>query len=69
MSENNTPFPDVLTSAEEIAVEYADIMERLVGLNKRLIGELAQYRRMDEEEKELAALLTRLGGGRRCGNQ
>ena len=69
MSENSIPFPDVLTPAEEIAVEYADIMERLVGLNKRLIGELAQYRRMDEEEKELAALLLRLGGDRRCGNQ
>lgn len=69
MSENSIPFPDVLTPAEEIAVEYADIMERLVGLNKRLIGELAQYRRMDEEEKELAALLLRLGGDRKCGNQ
>lgn len=69
MSENSIPFPDVLTPAEEIAVEYADIMERLVGLNKRLIEELAQYRRMDEEEKELAALLLRLGGDRRCGNQ
>ena len=55
---------DTLTTAEEIAVEYADVMERLVSLNKRLIDELAQYRRMDAEEKEVEMLLARMGGGK-----
>ena len=69
MEEKNLPSSDALTIPEEIAVEYADVMVRLVDLNKRVIKELAQYRLMDEEEKELEALLARMGGGRRCGNQ
>ena len=69
MERQEMPFPDALTSAEEIAVEQADIMDRMVDLIKRLTSELAQYRRMDEEERELEALLIRTGGGRRCGNQ
>lgn len=64
MNPNETPFPDTLTTAEEIAAEYADILERSVNLNKRLITELAQYRRMDEEEKDVEALLEKMGGGR-----
>lgn len=64
MEENQTT-PDQLTVPEEIAVEYADIMQRLIDLNKRVISELAQYRRMDEEEKELEALLIKMGGGKK----
>ncbi len=63
MEENQTTS-DQLTVPEEIAVEYADIMQRLIDLNKRVISELAQYRRMDEEEKELEALIIKMGGGR-----
>lgn len=62
--EGNQTTPDQLTVPEEIAVEYADIMQRLIDLNKRVISELAQYRRMDEEEKELEALIIKMGGGR-----
>ena len=58
-----------LTPAEQIAVDYADIVEQLVKLNKSLISELAQYRIMDEEERELQELIERTGGGRKCGNQ
>ena len=64
MEENQTTT-DQLTVPEEIAVEYADIMQRLIDLNKRVISELAQYRRMDEEEKELEALLIKMGGGKK----
>ena len=63
MEENQTTS-DQLKVPEEIAVEYADIMQRLIDLNKRVISELAQYRRMDEEEKELEALIIKMGGGR-----
>ena len=63
--EERLPFPDQLSVPEEIAVEYADIMERLIDLNKRVISELAQYRRMDEEEKELETLLIKMGGGKK----
>ncbi len=59
---------DKLKTGEEIAAEYADILDRIVSLNKRLISELAQYRRMDEEEKEVAALLAKLGGDKRVGD-
>ena len=47
---------------ENIALEQMDIIERLVKMNKTLISELAQYRVMDAEEKELENLLMRLGG-------
>ena len=47
---------------ENIALEQMDIIERLVKMNKTLISELAQYRVMDAEEKELVDLLRRLGG-------
>ena len=63
--EERLPFPDQLNVPEEIAVEYADIMQRLIDLNKRVISELAQYRRMDEEEKELETLLIKMGGGKK----
>lgn len=54
---------------ETIALEQMEIMERLVNLCKTLISELAQYRRMDEEEKLVAELLQKMGGhnvGRTC---
>lgn len=61
MDNNNMPS-DTLTTAEEIAVEYADALDLMIRLNKRVISELAQYRRMDAEEKELQALADKIGG-------
>ena len=60
MSDNGRPTP-----VEEIAVDLTDIIEKMVDLQKRLINELAQYRVMDEEERELQALVDRMGGGRK----
>lgn len=51
-----------MDSMEKIAVDQAELIERLVKMNKTLISELAQYRVMDVEEKELENLLMRLGG-------
>jgi hypothetical protein len=51
-----------MDSMENIALEQMGIIERLVAMNKTLISELAQYRVMEVEEKELADLLRRLGG-------
>jgi hypothetical protein len=51
-----------MDSMENIALEQMGIIERLVAMNKTLISELAQYRVMDAEEKELENLLMRLGG-------
>ena len=51
-----------MDSMENIALEQMGIIERLVAMNKTLISELAQYRVMEAEEKELADLLRRLGG-------
>jgi hypothetical protein len=51
-----------MDSMENIALEQMGIIERLVKMNKTLISELAQYRVMEVEEKELADLLRRLGG-------
>jgi len=59
----------MMDEMESIALEQMEIMERLVKLCKSLISELAQYRRMDEEEKLVADLLQRMGGqnvGRTC---
>lgn len=64
MEGQQRPFP--LTTAEEIAVEYSDILDRVIDLNKKLISELAQYRRMDEEEQILERCIiqmNRAGGG------
>ena len=60
MSDNGRTTP-----VEEIAVDLTDIIEKMVDLQKRLINELAQYRVMDEEERELQALVDRMGGGRK----
>jgi hypothetical protein len=51
-----------MDSMENIALEQMGIIEHLVAMNKTLISELAQYRVMEAEEKELADLLRRLGG-------
>lgn len=51
-----------MDSMENIALEQMGIIERLVAMNKTLISELAQYRVMEVEEKELENLLMRLGG-------
>jgi hypothetical protein len=51
-----------MDSMVNIALEQMGIIERLVAMNKTLISELAQYRVMEAEEKELADLLRRLGG-------
>ena len=51
-----------MDSMENIALEQMGIIERLVAMNKTLISELAQYRVMEVEEKELADLLIKLGG-------
>jgi hypothetical protein len=50
-----------MDSMVNIALEQMGIIERLVKMNKTLISELAQYRVMEVEEKELADLLRRLG--------
>jgi len=46
---------------ETIALEQADIIERLIRMNRELIEELSQHRRIDEEEKELEDLVRRMG--------
>lgn len=51
-----------MDSIEKIAVDQAELIYRLVRMNRQLIEELAQYRLMDAEEKELENLLMRLGG-------
>lgn len=51
-----------MDSMENIALEQMGIIERLVAMNKTLISELAQYRVMEAEEKELENLLIKLGG-------
>ena len=60
-----------MDSIEKIAVDQAELIYRLVRMNRQLIEELAQYRLMDAEEKELENLISRLGGNnvginRRC---
>lgn len=64
MNEERQQPTELLTPAEEIAVELSDIMYRMVDLLKRIISELAQYRAVDKEEKEAAELLEKMGGGR-----
>ena len=48
-----------MDSIEKIAVDQAELIYRLVRMNRQLIEELAQYRLMDAEEKELENLLMR----------
>ena len=53
-----------MDTMESVALDQVNIMERLVRMNKDLINELSQYRRMDEEEKMLAELIEKMGGGK-----
>ena len=48
---------------ETIALDQVDIIERLVKMNRELITELSQYRRVDAEERELELIVQRTGGG------
>lgn len=57
-----------MDAIETVALDQADIIERLVRMNKELLAELSQHRRIDAEEKELEALVQKMGGGL-CGNQ
>lgn len=52
-----------MDALETIAVDQAELICRLIKMNKILIEELAQFRVMDAEEKELEMLISRLGGG------
>ena len=67
MENEQIPSSDKLTSVEEIAVEQAEIMDRQVDLIKALIAELAQYRRMDEEERQLEEFIAKMGEPTRHG--
>ena len=52
-----------MDTMETVALDQAEIIEKLIKMNKNLISELAQVRVMDEEEKMLADLIERMGGG------
>lgn len=52
-----------MDTLETIAISQAEVMDRLVKMNHSLIQELAQYRRMDAEEKELNWILDRINKG------
>ena len=51
-----------MDTMEKIATDQADVIERLIKMNRSLIEELAKYCVMDAEEKELQMLIDRLGG-------
>lgn len=51
-----------MDTLEKIAVDQAELIYRLIRMNKQLIEELAQHRVMEAEEKELEMLIDRLGG-------
>lgn len=57
-----------MDAIETVALDQADIIERLVRMNKELLAELSQHRRIDAEERELETLVQKMGGGL-CGNQ
>lgn len=48
---------------ETIALDQVDIIERLVKINRELITELSQHRKVDAEERELELIVQRTGGG------
>lgn len=52
-----------MDAIETVALDQADIIERLVRMNKELLAELSQHRRIDEEERELELIIQRTGGG------
>lgn len=51
-----------MNSLETIALEQADLLNKLAEINKKLINELAQYREIDKEERVLKDALNKLGG-------
>ena len=51
-----------MDALEKVAVDQADMMSRMVRMMKDLISELAQYRVMDEEERQLEDFINRMGG-------
>lgn len=58
----------MMDAIETVALDQADIIARLVRMNKELLAELSQHRLVDAEERELEDLVRRTGGGL-CGNQ
>jgi hypothetical protein len=50
-----------MDAIESVALDQVDIIERLIRMNRELIEELSQHRRIDEEEKELEDLVRRMG--------
>lgn len=54
-----------MSSMESIALEQADLIDKLAQVNKQLVNELAQYREIDKEDKQQRVLreaLESLGG-------
>ncbi len=54
-----------MNSMETIALEQADLIDKLAKVNKKLVNELAQYREIDKEDKQqriLREALESLGG-------
>lgn len=51
-----------MNSLETIALEQADLLNKLAEINKKLINELAQYREIDKEDRALKNALNKLGG-------
>jgi hypothetical protein len=49
-----------MNSMETIALEQADLLNKLTEMNKKLINELAQYKAMDKEERVLEDALKSL---------
>lgn len=49
-----------MNSMEMIALEQADLLNKLTEMNKKLINELAQYKAIDKEEKVLEDALKSL---------
>jgi hypothetical protein len=49
-----------MNSMEMIALEQADLLNKLTEMNKKLINELAQYKEIDKEEKVLENALKSL---------
>ena len=50
-----------MDAIESVALDQVDIIERLIRMNRELIEELSQHRRIDEEKKELEDLVRRMG--------
>lgn len=49
-----------MNSMETIALEQADLLNKLTEMNKKLINELAQYKAIDKEERVLEDALKSL---------